>query len=525
MAAGFWKKLSVLTFLVIIITVLNYNNLSRQSETYYLREVGPSKMSDKELFGNVLTNAKTTGSLDSYADVNHHNIRQEIPSKFIRSPAKFLSYSRRQLKESKTGKEEMSGFVLADDYWEQQNSGCRNLQSLQCWAATLNMKVVEPFIANSVLHTLPTSANSAWLRYSTMFDMNGWNRDSVKLNHSELVHWEDFLTEAHRKVITVEFQYAYSKDVQRKQRELKADPTQRIQIECEPHIGWPKTTQLAFLKSRNFTIVRKVCLNFEYGKFLTLTEFKDTILGDYSPDEVIIIFKQWRGLGVVGRILVKDSGCGNTGIQETMWPSQRLFDDATKYAAAYLTRNLSKYTLPTSKSLKTRVPSNEYIAVMARLEKSKLSFNKRPGIVPYCLEQTLKYTRKLVENSGIDSTFLSIDIGKFGSNSFKNTGDSSDLHKEFEKFFKSFYGGNVKINEWEQTFQDVAHTDDSGYVALLQKTIVVQAKCVIFVGGGAFQKHALNLYRSLHPKEEWCIHIVKECTIDKNLPMNSEGEH
>ena len=519
MAAGFWKKLSVLTTLVVIITILNYNNLSRQSDRYYLREVGPSKMSDKELYSNLPLDTGTATEAVS-VDVNHHKGR-EILNSVNSNQINVLSYSTRRLKETKTENEAMGGYVLADDYWEQQNSGCRNLQSLQCWAAKLKMKVVEPFIVNSVLRTLPTSANTAWLRYSSMFDMDEWNKESVKLNHSELVHWEDFLAKAHQNVITVEFEYAYSKDVQRKQRELKTNPTQKIEIECEPHTGWPKATQAAFLKSHNFTIVRIVCLNFEYGKFLTPSEFRDMIIGEYSPDEVTIIFRQWRGLGIVGRILVKDTGCVNTGIQEKMQPSHRVFNDARNYASVYLTGNLSKqYTLPTFSLLEPNVPSQEYIAVMGRLEKSKLSFNKRPGIVPYCFEQTIKYTRKLAEDIGVGRTFLSVDIGKFGSNSFKNTGDSSDLHKEFEKFFKSLYGGQVTINEWERTFQDVAHTDDSGYIALLQKVIVVRAKCVIFVGGGAFQKHALNIYRSLHPKHEWCIHIVNECTTDKNLPMD-----
>lgn len=529
---GILKKLSVVTLLVAITTILHYNNLSKRSNTYYLREAGHSKMSDRELYASRQEEAaqstiKPAAAVGSLSVDTEYNKRREIYSNSenvsISSQQRHLPYSSRQLKESKSDREASEGgYVLADDYWEQQNSGCRNLQSLQCWAANVNMKVVEPFIANSVPHTLPSSANSAWLRYSSMFDMDGWNRESSRLNHSILAPWEEFLTKARRNVITVEFEYAYSKDVQRKQNELKANPDQLVDINCKPNSGWPKSNQLAFLRSNNFTIVRKVCLNFEYGKYLTLTEFRNIILGEYSPGEVTIIFKQWRGLGIVGRILVKESGCGNTGIQENMQPSQRLYSDARKYASTYLTGNFSKYIIPASNSVKSIASTNGYIAVMARLEKSKLSFNKRQGIVPFCFEQILKYTRQLVEESHMERVFLSIDIGKFGSKSFKNTGDSSDLNEEFEKFFKNFYGGRVTIREWEQTFQAIGNTDDSGYVALLQKMVVNQAKCVIFVGGGAFQKHALNLYKSSHPKEQWCIHIIKECTVDKNLPMDPQ---
>jgi hypothetical protein len=516
MAAKFWRKLLILTAFVFTIILLNYDNLRRSDA--HLREVGPSKMTDKELLTATLEQKIIEASEVARSLSSDHG-RQEIHQKSLhRARANVLKRQLRELKRPAT--EPVGGYVLADDYWEQQNSGCRNLQSLQCWAAKLNMKVVEPFLVNSVLHTLPSSAAPNWLKYSQMYDMSDWNRESVRLNHSTLVPWEEFLVKAQRRVISVEFQYAYSKDVHRKQAELKENPRQQVKIKCEPHAGWPKSGQTALLGVHNFTIVRKVCLNFEYGKYLTLREFRNAILGDYSPNEVTVIFRQWRGLGIVGRILVKDSGCVNTGIQENMRPSQRLYHDANKYVSTYLSSNHSKYALPLSASLAHS--GGEYIAVMARLEKSKLSFNKRKGIVPFCLEQTIKYTRKLVEESGIEMTFLSIDIGKYGSNSFRNTGDSSNLLEEFAKFFTNFYGGKLTIHEWERTFEDIGHTEDSGYIALLQKMIVVQAKCVIFVGGGAFQKHALNLYQSSRPKGEWCIRIIKECTTDKNLPMDNQ---
>ena len=525
MAVELLKKVSILTTLVVITTILNYNNLSRQSHVY-LREVGPSKMSDRELFSGLEEEEEAENEIEAagiaISEVDSLQKRRETPENTsLSSQSNPLSFTKRQLKMAAADDGEHGvGYVLADDYWEQQNSGCRNLQSLQCWAAKLNLRVVEPFIVNSVLRTLPSSENSGWLRYRDMFDVDEWNRESRGLNNSELVSWEEFTTKAHRSVITVEFKYAYSKDVQKTQTQLKANPSQKIDINCEPKTGWPKSNQMSFLGSYNFSIVRKVCLNFEYGKYLTLTEFRDAVLGNYSQEKVTIIFKQWRGLG---RILVKDSGCGNTGIQENMQPSKRLYNDGSKYVSTYLASDSSKYSLrPTFSSSESSVSRHGYIAVMARLEKSKLSFHKRKGIVPYCFEQTLNYTRRLVEDSGIDRVFLSIDIGRFGSNSFRNTGDSSDLQEEFQKFFKNFYRGQVTIAEWEQTFQDVSHMNDSGYIALLQKIVVTQAKCVIFVGGGAFQKHALNLYRSSHPKEEWCIHIVQECTVDKNLPMEDE---
>ena len=45
----------------------------------------------------------------------------------------------------------------------------------------------------------------------------------------------------------------------------------------------------------------------------------------------------------------------------------------------------------------------------------------------------------------------------------------------------------------------------------------VHAKCIIFVGGGTFQRHAKFLYEKLHPKEK-CVYILKECS--KSFKLN-----
>ena len=78
------------------------------------------------------------------------------------------------------------------------------------------------------------------------------------------------------------------------------------------------------------------------------------------------------------------------------------------------------------------------------------------------------------------------------------------------------------MNEWEDLFEDVAHTRDFGYVAALQKMLVAQAKCVVFMGGGAFQSHARSLYLKTHPHKERCIRDIKNCSFaPRNLPRMS----
>ena len=400
-------------------------------------------------------------------------------------------------------------YMLADDYWEQQSSGSRNLHLLQCWAGQLNLSVVEPFMQDSSLRTHLTSLHplnkqgQPELRFGDLFDLQAWNKDSRELGYAGLEPWEDFLTNSPKDIITVQFKYAYSDEVRANKNRLRQNPLidlkSRYTTGCLK--GWPKEQQIQFLRSQNFRIVRDVCFNFEYGDFLTSDEFFRHIYAHYAPRNVTVVFKQWRGTGGIGRVLVKESLCHNAFTQEHIAPSRRLISDAQSYIQKYLSDR-----------------NNNYIAIMARLEKSKITL-RRDGIVGYCLNKIISYWENLRADSGLNTTFLSIDIGKYGSNSFRNTGDKSDLSTEFKRFFTKLYNSSSSISSWEHGFEEISRSVDAGYIALLQKAIVTRAKCVIFVGGGSFQKHALHLYQTLHPTQERCIHIVKECTLPKNLPL------
>ena len=400
-------------------------------------------------------------------------------------------------------------YMLADDYWEQQSSGSRNLHLLQCWAGQLNLSVVEPFMQDSSLRTHLTSLHplnkqgQPELRFGDLFDLQAWNKDSRELGYAGLEPWEDFLINSPKDIITVQFKYAYSDEVRANKNRLRQNPLidvkSRYTTGCPK--GWPKEQQTQFLRSQEFRIVRDVCFNFEYGDFLTSDEFFRHIYAHYAPGDVTVVFKQWRGTGGIGRVLVKESPCHNAFTQEHIAPSRRLISDAQSYIQKYLSDK-----------------NNNYIAIMARLEKSKITL-RRDGIVGYCLNKTISYWENLRADTGVNTTFLSIDIGKYGSNSFRNTGDKSDLSTEFKRFFTKLYNGSISISSWEHRFEEISQSVDAGYIALLQKAIVTQAKCVIFVGGGSFQKHALHLYQTLHPTQERCIRIVKECTLPKNLPL------
>ena len=395
-------------------------------------------------------------------------------------------------------KQPAQGYVLAEDFWEQLSSASRNMQNLQCWAKKIGLKVVEPFATNSVLRT-PLAPPKFNLRFSDLIDLESWNRESRKNGNEEIVRWETFLREAPKDVIAVEFNYLSSGDFVAVQKEVKKNPTKYPPREvrykqCPSEINeWPKQQ---LLEKMGFRIVRTACLNFAYADQLTLEEFNTGIYDTLDPSTTTVYFKKWKGLSSFGRIPVKESGCYNTGIQENMPASPKLVRDARIYISKYLT-------------------GRSYIAIIARLEKSKIASRNTPGIVEYCMNQTLEQWNNLTSKSGLTTTFLSIDMGKYGSNSFRY---DNGVQKDFERFFRSVYDGGWSISDWERSFEDVGGTTDAGYIALLQKIIVTQARCVLFVGGGSFQRHALSLYQARVPESEWCLDVVKKCTSKRHLP-------
>ena len=392
------------------------------------------------------------------------------------------------------------GYVLALDYWEQQTSASRNLQNLQCWAAQYNLSVVEPMMLRSVLRTpLTSSSTRHGFQFRDIFDIEMWNRLSSDSLHSQLVAWEDFLSSAPRDVILASFRHAFPVEIKQNLRKPQArtlPPSERVKEGCSTN--WKSATQ--FLNQHHFNIVRHVCFNFAYGDKLTSKQFKLNLYGPLSPASSTVVFSQWRGSGPPARVLISDANCGNTGIQEVVRSSQRLLGAVEEYQRRYL-------------------GAGPYLAVIARMEKVQayLKSKKGPHSLAECFSRLLSVWRDLRTQSGVNTTLLAIDMGKFGSNSIHEAGRGSELRTRFEEFFGSLYGAELTVEQWEDSFEQVARTEDPGYVAVMQKMLVVQAQCVVFIGGGSFQKHAQTLYLKSHHHTQPCVRIINECTPGKNL--------
>jgi hypothetical protein len=336
------------------------------------------------------------------------------------------------------------------------------------------MSVVEPFLSSSKLVSpIKDRDVRSMSRFRDVYDIENWNSLSVG-DYSTLSSWEDFMQSAPRNLITVNLEYGTTKP--RKEREGKS-----YRQGCTSKGSWNRLVQ--FLQSKNFTVVRRVCLNIAYVDNLTESEFYSEVFDINKPTDSTVLFAVWKGL-LDNRMHITNSGCDMPTAYTEAVPSKQIFLDAQKYIDTFL-------------------KTGNYVSIFVRMEKAVH--------VTDCLQQTLDYWRKLVADTGIHTTFLSADIGRLGSDSYKIKMREKDA---FLEFLSVIYGNQLTVRQWEATFENVSSSSQSGYIAMLQKAIASEAKCVLFVGGGSFQRHALRVYKKRHTEKDWCIHIVESCTGD-----------
>ena len=392
--------------------------------------------------------------------------------------------------------------MVVNRVYEQQTMASGNLLQLQCWASLLNMSVVKPFMANSYLKTpLDESKHAAMLTFGDTFNETHWYEHTRQHGYLPLVQWREWVSKGPRRVIAVQLRYPLLSGVKQKRAEGMQFP--------HPFTGeaYKEGCAYNFISGNNqkallalgFKVVRKVCFNFLNGDEFTLSQFRDHIFGSLHPHQVSLVMDEWRGLGEPQRVLVHERVCQEQHpFREWVNPSHRLVSDTERY-------------------VQDNLGGGAYVAVIARFEMTGLtrqvSTSEDPHTeIPHCIERTLQQLNQLRADTGINTTFLSIDIGKYGSISFlrkKYYGHFSEM----SEFVRKVHGGGMSLADVEKTLERVSGSRDAGYIAMLQQLIVTRAKCILFMGGGSFQRHALHIYQSLHPsKEEQCVQVVSKCT-------------
>jgi hypothetical protein len=333
---------------------------------------------------------------------------------------------------------------------------------------------VEPFLVGTKFgfpfkdrEAFHTNGTVSYMKMSDMYDIDTWNDDSAKLHFpvKPLIPWVDFFRTASRNVIYLK--------LARYGNCALADEVTSYNIT---------------LTKIGFKIVNFHCLTLSNAKSVTLEEIKGRMYGKLSPNQATVIFDCWSYMNIphVVNLGYNNPITGNVGL--TLKPSTTLLSDAEQYEVKYL-------------------PSNSrYISILVRSEWLIMNrgIDKRKRVLEDCLNRAVGWLGAAMNQTQISRVFVGMDIGKYGSSTLKQL--IADYNSQvMEKFLQTAYQmPQMTLKRWEATFTDVSSSEVPGYVAYLQKTVAVHGDCLLLIGFGSFQSHALNVYMKQHQPQRYC---------------------
>ena len=361
------------------------------------------------------------------------------------------------------------GYVIGVSFWDQQTFSTGSIANLQCWAGSMEMLVAEPFMVASKFSAPIKQQNflstETQMSLSDMYNIEVWNERTKR--GAPLVRWADFLREAPRSVILVELKSIY-------------------RYECSVEVM--KRDYTKFLIENGFTVIREVCFNkTTLSHKLSMKQFSVEIFASLLPDSVTVILEEWSS-NTVGVIIELDECTLGLPLSNLIAPSERALNDTERYIQTYMNG------------------SRRYVALMVRSEWAILNAGSRQAeqIVSECFVKTLSYWNQTVQATGLNHTFVTLDIGKYGSKTDPRLISSPLINMATDLLRTVHHNSSLSFSDWEHTFEEASNSTNCGYIGFLQKLVATRAKCLLLVGGGSYQKHALSMYRTLHARKDHC---------------------
>ncbi len=382
-----------------------------------------------------------------------------------------------------------SGYILTLQIKEQMTCGAANLLSQSCLISKLdkNIRIVEPFLkksyfgfsANNAVQSLTTF--SADLTFFDVFSQDSWNKILSDFHFPLMASWEDFVGNAPRSVVLVTDDWSRS---------------DQLDLETSNFIK--------YLENFGFTLLRTVHRDPKQQKSFSETEFREFIYEHDQPENITVIFNTFGGITNTERakyLELVDVDCEKKRLQTFVFNNAQL---STK-----ISNNKKKYQ---HKYLK-----QPYLSLMVRTEhmiKGKENPEEKADLVNNCLNKTLILVNTLKQEHQIEQVFLTMDTGRFGSDGYisGHRNNEKDVFKLTMNFVPAVFDNTMSYDNWANSFEDIADSVTSGYVAMLQKDIATEGECLILVGGGQFQQHAHQLYLSKRRGRQPCvIRLDKNC--------------
>ena len=368
-------------------------------------------------------------------------------------------------------------YTVCSSYWEQQSNAILNMFSLQRWANSLGITVVEPFVCQSELKFPPeininTLTNT--LRLHDYIDLDYWNTQAKKAGIPALESWEKFSHYSVKKIILVILPYSgaggtYAND------KIKNHP------QCNKAMSDFFDKHGKLFHSLQFQVVRSVCISFDH--YIIPPETFNAGLQLENNKGATVWITEWQGVEN-GRVAFAGLGhnkFGRTFDGESTYlamikPSRRLLKDSQRYVSEVLGAKFNQFDAV--------VARNKPFGNGRTVEWNVHHFND-------CVSQLEQHTKSVKIKM-----FLAIDMGRFGDlvsakkfdyNSQGNyTGNGKYL---YQRYLNVVYGSK-SIDSYENDFVRVTNgIRDSGYIGALQRTVALHASHVFVVGGhSAFQR-------------------------------------
>ena len=392
-----------------------------------------------------------------------------------------------------------SGFVLATHFSDQLTGSYSNLQSLQCLVGSLSpgIGVVEPFLHDgSVLGfdigvDIDADISTAkkdpenTLRLSDLVDISYWQSYGQRHNFAPLVPWEKFEMEAPRQLILLD-QYCGDKP--------------GACMTCTN--GFFRSdifvsSAARFAERYNFSVVRRVC--YKWSKPYSKSSFLRLAYGSYKPEESVLLINHFGGI-------LKNAGPFRMKVNLAHCTKKVVMMNSNKD----LLERVSDYT----EKFLSEAGSTGYISVMIRMQyfairhKFSSDMNKTQQIeeVEYCLNTILEHVVDLKMEHNISSVFLATDMGKYGSLYFRKSKshlfEKGILDRIMNNFNRELFEGSVTQQELTERIESVLPVQSSGYVAILERHLASNGRCLVLAGGGEFQQAAFHLHQN---KKSGCV--------------------
>ena len=399
---------------------------------------------------------------------------------------------------NETGFTATNEFVFSLSFKDQLMNAAVRIRSLQCWARQWNMSVVEPFVEDTFFR-MPVHQDIHEViqsRFRHFFSLSRWNSVGAKYNFWSLASWEHFLKYASRDVILVYVVYRTAP---------KCLGTSYSSSACDFQLM--RDFSAKFLARNHFRVFKEVCIDMTQLSFLDPSRFSSLVFGSHFSEKstATVIFNEWRGIANHS-----EKTCYiNMKINQCVY--KHLYDISLES----LTPNsliAEKAQLFISKYLKTRFGYN---AVLIRWEKIFISWREHHSTKIRECGQKLENHLKELETLGLNSTFLTTDVGKYGSLSFHRQDqamvNATAAKVETQRLLRYIHGRPFSVEEYDKRYEEILNSTNPIYISQLQQAIAARACCLLLVGPkhGLFQRHTLLQYRQIH-RTDYCYKFL-EC--------------